>query len=136
MKTLTIYQKTLTALAFAVLLSAIGAAFAADMAPRVGTFTGLNNHITNGDVQVIASEDGAKIVLGANFTFDGAPDPKVALGNDGKYDPATLIMPLKSNTGEQTYNVPASIDVSEYNEVYIWCEKFSVGLGVATLMAP
>jgi len=106
--------------------------FAQDMM-HSGMFTGLNDHATSGKVEVVKTDDGYVIKLGADFSFDGAPDPKVAFGADGKYDPATLIAPLKSNSGEQSYAVPESIDVSKYNEVYIWCEKFAVGLGVASL---
>ena len=35
--------------------------------------------------------------------------------------------------GEQTYTVPASINVDDFNEVYVWCRRFSVPLGVAAL---
>jgi len=105
----------------------------ADGAIRSGSFSGLNNHITEGMVKVVVKGDMAVIELGADFSFDGAPDPKVALGKNGQYDPATLIEPLRSNSGAQTYQVPASINVGDYNEVYIWCEKFSVGLGVAAI---
>jgi len=98
-----------------------------------GSFTGLNDHATSGMVEVVKTDDGYVINLGADFSFDGAPDPKVAFGVDGEYDASTLIAPLKSDTGAQSYAVPDSIDVSKYNEVYIWCEKFSVGLGVASL---
>ena len=46
---------------------------------------------------------------------------------------ATRFTKLKSNRGKQIYEVPARIDVSLYNEVWVWCERFSVPLGVATL---
>lgn len=100
---------------------------------RSGSFTGMNNHATTGSVAIVKTENGYAIELGADFSFDGAPDPKVALGKNGQYDPATLIEPLRSNSGEQSYSIPVSIDPADYNEVYIWCEKFSVGLGVATI---
>ncbi len=125
----------LASVAAAVVLLTSSLVFA-DGHSRSGTFTGLSNHVTTGDVSVVSGADGVQIVLAANFSFDGAPDPKVALGKDGEYDPATLIEPLRSNSGEQTYQVPASINAADYNEVYIWCEKFSVGLGVATLSSP
>lgn len=105
----------------------------ADSATRTGQFSGLSDHETTGTVTVMKTDDGYIIKLEEDFRFDGAPDPKVALGNDGKYDPATLIQLLKSNSGAQTYAVPDSIDTAAYNEVYIWCEKYSVGLGVAPI---
>ncbi len=110
----------------------ISSAFA-DESARSGTFKGLSKHDTSGSVTLIHTEDGPVIEFGDDFSFDGAPDPKVALGKDGKYDPATLIRLLDANSGAQSYAVPDSIDVSEYNEIYIWCEKYSVGLGVASL---
>ena len=105
----------------------------ADNMTRTGQFSGLSDHATSGSVTVLKTDDGYVIRLEEDFEFDGAPDPKVALGKDGKYDPATMIQLLKSNSGEQTYAVPDSIDTAAYNEVYIWCEKYSVGLGVAPL---
>ncbi|MEO0402285.1 MAG: DM13 domain-containing protein [Pseudomonadota bacterium] len=95
---------------------------------RLGTFTGASNHVTTGTAEVA----GNQVNLLADFTFDGAPDPKVALGKDG-YDSKTLMGLLKSNNGKSSYAIPAGIDPSDYNEVWIWCEKFNVPLGVAKL---
>jgi len=111
-------------LALLVITLGVNGLVRADDMACTGVFTGLSNHVTTGSVSGIKGADGVQIVLGADFAFDGAPDPKVALGKNGKYAPATLISPLKSDTGEQSYNVPGSIKVDEYNEVYIWCENF------------
>lgn len=96
---------------------------------RLGQFTGLSRHVTTGTAEIA----GDQVNLLADFTFDGAPDPKVALGKDGTYDPNTLMGLLKSNSGASSYTVPAGIDASQYNEVWIWCERFNVPLGVAEL---
>ena len=95
---------------------------------RLGTFKGASNHVTTGTAEVA----GNKVNLLGDFTFDGAPDPKVALGKDG-YDSSTLMGALTSNNGASSYAIPAGIDPSDYNEVWIWCEKFNVPLGVAKL---
>lgn len=95
---------------------------------RLGTFKGASNHVTTGTAEVA----GNQVHLLADFTFDGAPDPKVALGKDG-FDKSTLMGPLASNSGKSSYAIPAGIDPSDYNEVWIWCEKFNVPLGVAKL---
>jgi len=105
----------------------------ADDASRSGTFAGLNDHATTGSVKLEQSGNAYHVVLGDDFSFDGAPDPKVALGKGGEYDAATLMGLLESYSGTQRFEVPAGIDVADYDEVYIWCEKYSVGLGVATL---
>lgn len=65
--------------------------------------------------------------------FDGAPDPKVGFGRDGAYDKTSQLAPLGAKKGHQTYQLPASVDPAKYNEVYIWCEQYSVPLGVAKL---
>lgn len=99
---------------------------------RLGTFTGASNHVTSGRAE-IAKEGGKHVVhLLDDFFFDGAPDPKVALGKDG-FDKSTLMGKLKNNSGKSSYEIPASIDPSQYNEVWIWCEKFNVPLGVAKI---
>ncbi len=102
-------------------------------APRTGTFNGLSNHATSGSVTLVKEGDGYVIQLGEDFMFDGAPDPKVAFGKNGQYDASTLLEPLKSNSGAQSYAVPASLNPADYDEIYIWCERYSVGLGVASI---
>ncbi len=94
-----------------------------------GSFTGKSGHITTGGVSVSA----ASVDLAASFDFDGAPDPRVGLGKNGKYDPATDMGALRANKGAQSYAIPAGVDASAYNEVYIFCRKFNVPLGVAPL---
>lgn len=99
---------------------------------RIGSFVGKSNHITTGRAELAIEGGQAYVYLLDDFTFDGAPDPKVALGRNG-YDAKTLMGKLKSNSGKQRYAVPAGIDASKYNEVWIWCERFNVPLGVAEL---
>ncbi len=98
-----------------------------------GDFAGASNHKTTGGVSVIKTAEGLAVVLGPDFTFDGAPDPKVGFGKSGQYDISSQLAHLKSNTGEQSYPVPTEVNVSNYNEIYIWCEKYSVPLGVAKI---
>lgn len=123
---------TVTSIGIAALvaLSTAGAAFA----DVTGQFTGANNHVVKGGVTVVKNADGtATVTLGPDFFLDGAPDPRVGFGKDGKYVKGTDVGLLKANTGQQTFTVPASINVDDFNEVYIWCLKFSVSLGVASV---
>ena len=108
-------------------VTASSAAFAGGHG-RLGKFKGASNHVTTGTAEIA---DG-KVNLLADFTFDGAPDPKIALGKNG-YDPKTLMGLLKSNKGASSYTIPAGINPDNYNEVWVWCEKFNVPLGVAKL---
>ena len=129
---MTRYCLRIAALALAIVLGiALGPAHAGGS----GTFTGASGHVTEGMVTITKNADGtATLTLSSAFFFDGAPDPRVGFGIDGAYVDAADLGELKSNTGEQTYIIPASVDPDDFNEVYIWCRKFSVPLGVARLM--
>ncbi|WP_299152952.1 DM13 domain-containing protein [uncultured Tateyamaria sp.] len=99
-----------------------------------GSFVGASEHITTGGVEITENADGSHtITLGEDFSLDGAPDPRVGLGKDGQFDSDTDAGKLANLTGSQSFIVPVGIDIADFNEVYIWCEKFSVPLGVATL---
>ena len=128
-----IIAKTLGIIAAAMI--AFGAMSAnAGGAKTHGTFTGASDHITTGGVKIVKTANGgAVVILDSDFSLDGAPDPRVGLGKDGKYVEATDLGKLENLTGVQVYIVPASVNVDDFNEVYIWCRKFSVPLGVASL---
>ena len=98
-----------------------------------GTFVGKSDHITSGTVTIKKYGDKYVVYLGDDFSLDGAPAPTVGFGTNGKFDKATDFAKLKSISGKQKYELPANIDVSAYNEFYIWCRDFSVPLGVAKL---
>lgn len=105
----------------------------ADETLVTGEFTGKSDHITTGAVTIKKVANGYIVELGNDFSLDGAPDPKVGFGKDGEYKATAQLGHLASNTGKQIYVIPANLDVSDFNEIYIWCEKFSVPLGVAAL---
>lgn len=96
-----------------------------------GSFSGANDHVTTGEVRIVKTDAGLSVVLSADFSLDGAPDPKVGLGKNGEY--LTELAHLKSLNGEQTYLIPASTKMSDFDEVFIWCKKFNVSLGSAKL---
>ena len=98
-----------------------------------GEFVGESGHVTTGNVSLEKTDKGIVVVLAENFSFDGAPAPVVGLGKNGEYDDATELGALKSDNGTQRYLIPNSVNISKYNEVYIWCVDFSVSLGVAEL---
>ena len=123
-------SRTIAAAAFAALLAA-SAAQAGQM--RSGTFTGENNHTVTGGVSIVDHQGGKAVRLGPDFYLDGAPDPKVGFGRGGRYVEGTLIGALSSNTGEQVFAVPAGMDISGFDTVFIWCERYSVSLGKAAI---
>lgn len=99
-----------------------------------GAFTGASEHITTGGVQVVKTANGgAVVILDSDFSLDGAPDPRVGFGKDGTFVAASDLGELQQLAGLQIYVVPPSVNVDDFNEVYIWCLQFGVPLGVADL---
>ncbi len=98
----------------------------------VGDFVGRSGHAVSGGVRVVQTPSGVAVVLDENFRFDGAPDPKLGFGRNG-YDKDAKFSALRADSGQQIYDLPASIDPSSYNELWVWCESYNVPLGVAKL---
>ncbi len=96
-----------------------------------GSFKGTNGHTTKGDIMVVEMNGGHVIKLGENFSLDNAPDPSVAFVASGQKP--VIISALKSNSGAQTYVVPANLDPSDYDKFFIWCDQYSVSLGETNL---
>ena len=130
-RSLAITLATLGAVLAAVLAAPV-AASAQDQVLASGEFRGKSGHAASGGVSVVKTATGAVVVLAPDFKFDGAPDPKLGFGKNG-YVKSTQFSELKSNSGKQTYDLPAAIDPADYTEVWVWCEKYAVPLGVATL---
>jgi hypothetical protein len=125
------YKTLIRLAAVAILAFGANAAFAG---VKTGSFHGASSHVTQGDYTISKQADGSYVItLEDNFSLDGAPDPSVGFGKDGKYSKATYLGNLKYLKGKQSFTIPASVDLSKFNEVYIWCAKFTVPLGVAPL---
>ena len=107
-------------------------ASADDKVLSTGSFEGKSKHKTSGTVTIVKTDKGYALQLGEDFKFDGAPAPKLGLGKDG-YLSDTQFSKLNKDKGAQTYELPSTIDPTKYNEVWLWCEKFNVPLGLATL---
>jgi hypothetical protein len=107
---------------------------------RTGMFVSLD-HPTTGSVRVGTAPDGRQVVFIENLSTDNGPDLKVYLSPSASVgvrslgDGAISLGALKGNKGNQTYEVPAGTDLSAFNSVAIWCERFSVGFGTASLSA-
>ena len=98
-----------------------------------GNFSGRSDHITTGQVSLERTANGYQLRFASDFSLDGAPDPVVALGNGETYVAANKLDVLKNKTGAQVYQLPANFTPGQFSQVYVWCEKFSVPLGVADL---
>lgn len=98
-----------------------------------GTFIGLAGHSMSGTTSLLRRSERYFLRFEDDFIVDNAPDMFVHLGKDGEYDPEARLAKLKGNKGGQNYEVPAEIDVSLYDEVWVWCRFFSVPMGMAEL---
>ena len=131
MKTLFSLAVTATVVAATVFAPTLASA---EQAAATGSFTGANDHITTGGVSIVKTAGGgAVVILDTNFSLDGAPAPSVGFGKDGEYVKASDLGELGELNGLQVFAVPASVNVDDFNEVYIWCDQFNVSLGVASL---
>lgn len=96
-----------------------------------GTFTGRNAHSVAGDALVLNDGTAQRFLRLDSFTATNGPDLKVYLrAADGRY---VSLGELKGNIGSQNYEIPATVDLATYPTVQIWCERFSVLFGDATL---
>ncbi len=105
---------------------------AASQVVATGKFEGRSDHVVSGGVTILKTDSGYVVVLEPDFSLDGAPDPKLGFGKSG-YKASTNFSELRTNKGVQAYSIPASIDPKKYDELWVWCEKFDVPLGVAHL---
>jgi hypothetical protein len=114
------------------------AANAAPVAVSSGSFV-TGAHATSGTATIYKLDDGSRIVRLTNFTTSNGPEVHVVLadhaiaGNDVENAKSIDLGDLKGNTGNQNYAIPASADLAGVKAVAIYCERFHVNFGAATL---
>ncbi|NIK60479.1 DM13 domain-containing protein [Kribbella shirazensis] len=103
-----------------------------------------HEHRTSGKVAVIALPDGSRILRIENLDTSDGPDLKVWL-SDAKVTPGRAgwhvfddgsyqnLGDLKGNHGNQNYVIPAGVKLESFRSVAIWCDRFNVSFGAATL---
>jgi len=109
-------------------------------------YTGLlagKAHPTSGRASIYQTSDGKRDLRLTNFTTSNGPDVHVLLAQStdeqlkqdfvkGELSSVELGQ-LKANQGDQNYDLPDSADLSRYNAVVIYCERFHVVFGTAKL---
>ncbi|MEC4674769.1 MAG: DM13 domain-containing protein [Nitrospirota bacterium] len=96
--------------------------------PRVGTLEGAGFHNAEGTVKLT----GHQLVM-SNVAIDRVPDGRVYLANDADVQGGVELGRLTRFSGTVQYTIPSTINPDDYNSVLIWCKKFSVDIGYATL---
>lgn len=105
-----------------------------------GSFRGLA-HETRGIAAVYQLPDGKKTLRLTDFETSNGPDVRVYLvaaprANDNETVTTAGFIDLgamKGNKGDQNYEIPAEVDLEKYRSVTIWCRRFGVNFGTASL---
>ena len=98
-----------------------------------GSFIGASDHETRGTATIVKTDAGYELRLSGDFYLDGAPTPVLGFGVDGEYVHASQFADLRSKRGAQSYPLPASFDPANVDQLFVWCERFDIPLGVADL---
>lgn len=109
---------------------------------ETGSFHG-KVHSTSGRATIYREADGKLILRLTNFKTSNGPDVHVILiaAKDADDDANFLksdtkrveLGKLKGNEGDQNYEVPAGTDLSKFQTVSIYCERFNANFGAAPL---
>jgi len=107
-----------------------------------GTFHG-KVHKTSGRATVYQESDGKLVLRLTNFKTSNGPDVHVILiaAKDADDDANFLnssterveLGNLKGNEGDQNYEIPSGTDLSKFQTVSIYCERFNANFGAAPL---
>ncbi len=94
------------------------------------------DHPTEGTANVLSDGDRRRVLrLEEDFATDNGPDLNVYLATSADVDGEFVDLgDLKGNIGSQNYEIPADVDLSEFDTVVIWCVRFGVDFGSAPLV--
>ena len=120
----------------------VAEAMKAATAPRLSGSFQTGAHETHGMVGVYDLGD-RRILRLTEFETSNGPDVHVYLvAAENVMDNETVttagfvdLGSLKGNVGDQNYEIPAGTDLTKYRAVSIWCARFGVNFGSASLMA-
>jgi len=109
---------------------------------ETGTFHG-KVHDTSGRATIYEESDGKRVLRLTNFKTSNGPDVHVILvAVKDAEDNANFLKSntervelgkLKGNEGDQNYEIPAGTDLSKFQTVSIYCERFNANFGAAPL---
>ena len=98
-------------------------------------------HVGSGQALVYQLADGSRVLRLQDFEVDNGPELHVYLfPNDPVATSIGVDIPgsvdlgfLKGNIGDQNYEIPADLDLSQFKSVVIWCQPFKVTFIAAPL---
>ena len=92
---------------------------------------GPRSHPGEGVAKVLNDGTEQRFLRFEEFATDNGPDLNVYLrAEDGDF---VDLGDLKGNIGDQNYEIPVGVDLDVHNKVEIWCVRFGVEFGSASL---
>jgi hypothetical protein len=100
-----------------------------------GDFTGADDfHMGSGTATIYQLDDGSQVLRLEDFEVTNGPDLHVFLiPQDGSMDGSVDLGSLKGNIGDQNYEIPIGVDITQLGSVMIYCVPFSVTFATAAL---
>ena len=109
---------------------------------ETGTFHG-KLHSTSGRATIYQEANGKLVLRLTNFKTSNGPDVHVILiavkdaDDDANFLKSGVerveLGSLKGNEGDQNYDIPGGTDLSKFQTVSIYCERFNANFGAAPL---
>ncbi len=98
-------------------------------------------HATKGTATIYEVGGGKHVLRLTGFETSNGPDVHVVLGKSADASDSDTVKSagytdlgsLKGNIGDQNYDVPSDVNLSDVKSVTIWCKRFSVNFGTAPL---
>ncbi len=98
-------------------------------------------HETKGTATIHQLAEGTRVLRLTGFETSNGPDVHVYLvaANDATDNDSVKsagfvdLGSLKGNVGDQNYDIPADVDLAKHRAVTIWCARFGVNFGTASL---
>jgi len=98
-------------------------------------------HVGSGLAGLYQLANGSRILRLENFQVENGPDlyvylvPLESVPNTAGSEIAGSVSlgKLKGNIGDQNYDIPADLDLSQFKSVVIWCQAFAVPFSAAPL---
>jgi hypothetical protein len=103
---------------------------------RSGMWVGADAfHFAQGDALIIETEPGRYVLRVENFSVRNGPDLFMYLSPDpdGYAEGGLNLGTLRATDGAFNYDIPEGADLSAYQSVVVWCERFAVLFATATL---
>ena len=98
-----------------------------------GDFAGVSSYTITGQALVLNDGTDQRFLRFEDFSTNNGPDLKVILRAEN--GDLVNLGPLQGNIGNQNYEIPPEVDLNVFNAVEIYCERFGVTFGGASLSA-